>query len=367
MKRMTVKGLITAAIAVSAGQGAMAGEAYDDTGAVYLAPMAQYTFLNSKRVSNDEFGYQVGLGYNFAPNFAAELAYSNGSFPIKSGPLQGASEKLPATSLDVLYKFLPMTSTFRPYLLGGIGGMSDNIGRESINHQSWLLEGGAGMLLGLGDQTGSTRFQLRTEAKYRHEFIQNVPYVPKNPGDVLVSAGFQLMFGAPIKPAVVVAAPPPPPAPAPPPPPPPPPPPLDSDGDGVPDSIDRCPNTPKGDVVDEWGCTIKLERVHFATDKAVILPESDEVLDQAVAVLKKHPNLVIEVDGHTDSTGGAQHNLDLSQRRADSVMAYLRSHGVTNTMTAKGYGEEKPIADNTTKDGRALNRRVGLHIVGGTS
>jgi OmpA-OmpF porin, OOP family len=244
--------------------------------------------------------------------------------------------------------------------------MSDDIGRESITRQAWLLEGGGGVLLGLGDQTGSTRLQLRAEAKYRQEYIQNVPYVPKNPGDVLLSAGFQLMFGAPIKPPVVVAPPPPPPAPAPPPPPPPPPP-LDSDGDGVPDSIDRCPNTPRGDVVDEWGCTIKLERVHFATNKEVILPESDEVLDQAVAVLKKHPNLVIEIDGHTDSTGSAAHNLDLSQRRADSVMGYLRSHGVTNTMTAKGFGEEKPIADNATKDGRALNRRVGLHIVGGTS
>jgi OmpA-OmpF porin, OOP family len=207
---------------------------------------------------------------------------------------------------------------------------------------------------------------LRAEAKYRYEFIQNVAYVPKDPGDVLVSAGFQFMFGAPVKPTAVAPPPPPPPAPAPPPPPPPPPP-LDSDGDGVPDSIDRCPNTPNGDVVDQWGCTIKLERVHFATNKAVILPESDEVLDQAVAVLKEHPNLVIEVDGHTDSTGSPAHNLDLSQRRADSVMQYLHSHGVTNTMTSKGYGEEKPIADNATKDGRALNRRVGLHIVGGTS
>jgi OmpA-OmpF porin, OOP family len=365
MKRITLKGIPVAVLAALAGQGAMAGDAYDDTGAVYLAPMAQYTFLDSKRVSNDEFGYQVGLGYNFAPNFAAEVAYSAGSFPIKSGYYQGASEKLPAASLDLLYKFLP-NSTFRPYLLGGTGVISDNIGRESINRQSWLLEGGAGMLVGVGDQTGSTRLQLRAEAKYRYEYIQNVPYVPKDPGDIVVSAGFQVMFGAPIKPAVVVAPPPPPPPPAPPPPPPPPPP-LDSDGDGVPDSIDRCPNTPKGDVVDEWGCTIKLERVHFATDKAVILPESDEVLDMAVAVLKKHPNLVIEVDGHTDNTGSAAHNLDLSQRRADSVVSYLRTHGVTNTMTAKGYGEDKPIADNSTKDGRALNRRVGLHIVGGTS
>ncbi len=366
MKFTILKGLSATAIAALAGQAALAADAYDDTGAVYFSPMAQYTFLDSKRISKDELGYQVGLGYNLPKNFAAEINYTPASFPIKSGIYQGASEKLPAASLDVLYKFLP-TSIVRPYILAGSGWMGDEIARQPSMHDSWLIEGGGGLLVGLGDQTRSTRVQFRAEAKYRHQFIQNVAFIPKDPDDVLVSAGIQIMFGAPIKPAAVVAPPPPPPAPAPPPPPPPPPPPLDSDSDGVPDSIDRCPNTPKGDVVDEWGCTIKLERVHFATDKAVILPESDEVLDSAVAVLKKHPNLVIEVDGHTDSTGSPQHNLDLSQRRADSVMQYLRSHGVTNTMTAKGYGEDKPIADNATKEGRALNRRVGLHIVGGTS
>jgi outer membrane protein OmpA-like peptidoglycan-associated protein len=84
-----------------------------------------------------------------------------------------------------------------------------------------------------------------------------------------------------------------------------------------------------------------------------------------VATLKKHPELVIEVHGHTDSRGTAQHNLVLSRRRAESVMAYLKEHGVTNTMTAKGYGKEHPVADNATADGRLQNRRVALHIVSG--
>jgi OOP family OmpA-OmpF porin len=141
----------------------------------------------------------------------------------------------------------------------------------------------------------------------------------------------------------------------------------DDDGDGVPNSIDRCPNTPKGDMVDAYGCTItdeiKLEGVNFATDSWALVPESAYVLDYGVATLKKHPNLVIEVHGHTDSRGTAQHNLVLSQRRAESVMAYLKEHGVTNTMTAKGYGKEHPIADNATADGRLQNRRVALHIV----
>ena len=81
--------------------------------------------------------------------------------------------------------------------------------------------------------------------------------------------------------------------------------------------------------------------------------------------MKKYPQMVIEVRGHTDNRGSAKHNLDLSQRRAESVMNYLKEHGVTNPMTAKGYGKDKPIADNNTADGRLENRRVSLRIVGG--
>src|SRR6202011_4386213 len=147
-------------------------------------------------------------------------------------------------------------------------------------------------------------------------------------------------FGAPVPP------PPPPPPPkivevqvAPPPPPPPPPGPVDSDGDGVPDSIDQCPNTPKGDRVDAVGCTIKdeikLDRVHFATDSSELLPDSEATLNYAIATLNKYPQMVIEVRGHTDSTGTRAHNQVLSQRRAESVMRYLKNHGVTNTLTAK--------------------------------
>jgi OOP family OmpA-OmpF porin len=89
------------------------------------------------------------------------------------------------------------------------------------------------------------------------------------------------------------------------------------------------------------------------------------VLSYAVDTLKKYPNLVIEVRGHTDNRGAKKHNLVLSQRRADSVMRYLKEHGVTNTMTAKGFGQNNPVADNKTADGRLENRRVTLRIVSG--
>jgi OmpA-OmpF porin, OOP family len=105
--------------------------------------------------------------------------------------------------------------------------------------------------------------------------------------------------------------------------------------------------------------------VHFATDSAELLPDSVETLNYGIATLKRYPQMVIEVRGHTDSTGSKQHNQALSQRRAESVMQYLREHGVTNSMTAKGYGQELPIASNATREGRQANRRVSLRIAGG--
>jgi outer membrane protein OmpA-like peptidoglycan-associated protein len=351
MKRVIFSGLLAAAIAAGAGSTAVAADAYDDTGAWYLAPMAQYDLLDHKRVSKDDVGYQVGLGYNFAPNFAAEAALSNGSFRIRGS---GASEKLSATSLDVLYKFLPVTSTFRPYVLLGAGGMTDNLGRQSKNTTAWLAEGGVGLLTGLGSQSGSTRLQLRTEAKYRYEFIHNTPNVPNYPGDVILGVGLQLMFGAPTPPPPVAKAlPPPPPEPAPPPPPPPAPPPA-------------CV-APAGFQVDA-NCriieqTLVVRAVDFEFNSAELTSPARQTLDEVGASLVKQPELKVEIQGYTDSTGPADYNLHLSQKRSESVRSYLISKGVNPVvLTAKGFGKANPIATNATTEGRAQNRRVAFQV-----
>jgi OmpA-OmpF porin, OOP family len=143
--------------------------------------------------------------------------------------------------------------------------------------------------------------------------------------------------------------------------------PLDSDGDGVDDSADKCPDTPKGDRVDAIGCSfkeeIKLPGVVFETNKADLLPQSIPVLEGAIATLKRYPELKIEVAGHTDSRGADAYNLDLSARRAATVLEFLQDGGVANALTSRGYGERQPIASNNTDDGRQQNRRVVLRVL----
>jgi OOP family OmpA-OmpF porin len=134
---------------------------------------------------------------------------------------------------------------------------------------------------------------------------------------------------------------------------------LDSDGDGVPDSRDKCPNTPKGVKVDANGCWV-LKGVYFDSDKAVI--KDPKVLDEVVVILKANPKLNGEVRGYTDSTASAEYNQQLSEARAKAVRDYFIKQGIAHErIRAKGFGETNPVASNDTVEGRAQNRRVELH------
>jgi len=147
-----------------------------------------------------------------------------------------------------------------------------------------------------------------------------------------------------------------------------PPPNPDLDGDGVLNERDKCPNTRPGAVVDLDGCeveaVISLDDVHFAFDSAELTQQAKSVLDGAADLLKTHDKVVVEVAGHTDSTGSEEYNIGLSQRRAASVQHYLESQGIkASRLSAKGYGEAQPVASNATAEGRALNRRVELIVL----
>ncbi|MEO8294830.1 MAG: OmpA family protein [Gemmatimonadota bacterium] len=144
----------------------------------------------------------------------------------------------------------------------------------------------------------------------------------------------------------------------------------DSDGDGVMDSADRCPDTPQGMLVSPNGClvlfvegkkNVVLQGVTFVVNRAELTIDAKKILDMVAQSLNANTEVTFEVQGHASSDGSDAANLRLSQRRAESVRMYLTSKGVTaSRMTAKGYGETQPIADNGTEEGRKQNRRVEL-------
>lgn len=179
--------------------------------------------------------------------------------------------------------------------------------------------------------------------------------------------------------------------------------PIDDDGDGVPNYIDECPDTPQGVVVDSVGCPVDtdgdgipdyldkcpnvpgpesnygcpelkkevrslfkkaMQGIQFETDKDVIKKSSYPTLDKIVEVMKTNPTYMLSIGGHTDDVGSEEYNQVLSEKRAGSVRRYLIEHGVEESRIAsKGYGKTMPIADNTTVEGRALNRRVEFEVI----
>jgi OOP family OmpA-OmpF porin len=107
------------------------------------------------------------------------------------------------------------------------------------------------------------------------------------------------------------------------------------------------------------------DKVQFAVDSAEILPASFDLLKEVAAMLDKNKQIErLQVEGHTDSTGTPQHNRDLSQRRAESVRAFIVKQGIAGKrVTAKGFGPDKPLADNATEEGKEKNRRVEFNII----
>ncbi len=113
-------------------------------------------------------------------------------------------------------------------------------------------------------------------------------------------------------------------------------------------------------ALDEEG-RVAVYGIYFDIDKATLKLGAEKVLIEMVKLMKNYSDLKIEIQGHTDNSGPAAHNLDLSKRRAETVKKFLLAYGIeTPRMVAKGYGEDKPVAPNDTEAGRAQNRRVEL-------
>lgn len=108
---------------------------------------------------------------------------------------------------------------------------------------------------------------------------------------------------------------------------------------------------------------LDLYGIYFDTDKAILKPESEKTLQQVLAIIRQHPDWKLEIGGHTDAEGNAAYNIELSEKRANAVVDWLKKSAAASKLAAKGYGDTQPVADNSTVTGRALNRRVEIKLL----
>jgi outer membrane protein OmpA-like peptidoglycan-associated protein/opacity protein-like surface antigen len=380
-----------------AGDGGSWGHLWDDSGMYFGADVGQYTWdLDHKsldrdvvntlgdfglsvvdggsELSDDGFTWGLILGYQLFPFLAFEAAYVDlGSVEYKANATvtDGVSTGQFGTRMDVESQgaavsglaILPFAKHWRVFgRAGAYFGSNDSTARASLDGVEASDSGSnnsTSFLWGAGLGYARDRWTTRLEYQQYTDVGEDRGFSGVDVDRIVLSAVYRTDLGAwhgrsEPEPAPVVAAP------VAAPPPPPPAPPADRDGDGIADANDQCPDTPAGENVGPFGCSCDVTvRLHYGFDSAELTPADRELLDGVAGRLNALKFVGGEVAGYTDSIGDDAYNLDLSRRRAQSALDYLASKGVApGRMTAVGFGESKPIADNDTEEGRALNRRV---------
>ncbi|GAA5080952.1 OmpA family protein [Lysobacter panacisoli] len=269
-------------------------------------------------------------------------------------------------SIDLRRHFTQDGRSWAPYLLMGLGYQRSEEEVVLLNNPHSPGEREDGNLaakIGVGIQSAlaGKRAAIRTELAYRADFDDRSIAAPHEErfGDLLASVGVVIPLGAPAS-----VAPPPPPRPGCVPG-------TDNDGDGVDDCVDQCPDSKAGQAIGPNGCavpvSIDLHGVNFDFDKSRLRPDATAILNEAIEILKRHPELRAEVAGHTDQCGKDAYNQKLSDRRAQAVYAYLTSNGIDASRLAgpNGYGESRPLEDMGQKFPHCkseANRRTELNV-----
>jgi OmpA-OmpF porin, OOP family len=368
---------------------ATAASAENRSGAVTVSPFVGKYFFDKHTDYNDDMLIGGGLGYNFTKIFAAELSYGR----VDTTRLDDLGNKVDGAldlyRLEGLCHLLP-NSSFVPFFALGVGLYSlDSVPGRTGRDNDFAADYGAGFKYFLNPDVA-----LRADVR---QILNFKGYDEEYDSNWFYTAGLCILFGGGkmAEPAPVVKEEPPAPAPVVKPEPkdsdndgvnddldkcPDTPAgvkvdqdgcPVDSDGDGVPDYLDKCPNTPKDTKVDTLGCPVAEKAVitkegtynygiiYFDTNKSNIKPKSRPVLNNVYEYLNRNKEVKLEIQGHADSTGPEAYNQKLSGARAMAVRNYLIKKGVAaDRLTAKGYGESRPTADNSTVEGRAKNRRI---------
>jgi len=352
-----MKRCLTAIVLGLAATSALAADDETFWNAGIAAVFGDYEF-DDNNLGDTSTGFKLFTGYRFNSLFGVEGAYHNfGDFeedldpPNPGGEAKAEIDGFSAAAL----LFAPLASEdLEVYGKAGYYAFDQEVVVRDASAVESVVGSNSpsGLMLGAG-----SRFEISEQFAIRAEG----DWYDINDGELWsLNLGFEYLFGRPAKAAAPVAAPAV--AAAPPPPPPPPPPPADSDGDGVVDPIDQCPDTPKGERVGPQGCTCDVTRqVQFKTSSAELTDADKLILDEVAETLTRLKFVSGTVIGHTDSTGPTEYNQALSERRARAVADYLETRGIApGRLAVSGAGENEPIADNRTAEGRALNRRVVL-------
>ena len=313
----------------------------------YLVPFGTFIVPDGDRNVSEGWGGGLAIGKIINRYLNLELKGVYDNFQSDGVGGSGDTDEY-GGGLDALV--FPWRSQLSPYGVVSVMGInSDSDRRGSDLHVAG--EAGGGLQYEL-DEHGTS---LRTDVRARYSADSETAPAGQL-WDMVVNLGIYVPLGPKPQPVVAEAAP------------------VDdcstrdSDGDGVNDCLDKCPGTLTGAKVDDTGCLIKIELhgVNFEYDSAELTATAKSILDGVADQLVAFPDEKkdIEVQGHASSEGSSKYNMALSERRSQSVADYLKQRGVTNTLYAKGYGEDYPIADNSTEEGRRKNRRVELIWMG---
>lgn len=300
-----------------------------DEGQFYIVPGIQRIDFDKDRGQGYETGFTLGAGYDFTNKLSGEINLFDMNI---SGRPDRSVRQLRG---DLVYSFDYKIDQVTPFVAGGVGNNLFSQNEETVF-----------------DVAAGVKYQISDNIEWRTA-IRKYWGLEDAFHDYGLETGLVFRFGG--KPAAPAPAPTPVAAP------------LDSDGDGVPDSRDACPDTPRTHRVDSRGCSIVLEEVaridmtvQFDFDRSVVKPEYMAEIRALADFMKANTDVAAVLEGHTDSVGTEQYNQGLSQRRVNAVRQVLiEQFGIAaSRLRAEGFGETRPIASNDTPAGRAQNRRV---------